>query len=222
MPCRFVRVKTFCMRKNNAKIVIIAGGSFQGKSLISLELAYKLKFSAVITTDFVRNILNVLNPNMEFLSTSTYMMSTDNLLKQKELVSEAVKKIIDIYLSRGEHIIVEGMHFSKEFLKWSSLKKYCNICIDNLLPLKDRLILKSITRSRLRFYDPESHKYYFNSVNKQNVDMTSYIQYQDTINDIHKKILESCKTNGYEIVSFSKINKVIRYITKLIKDWSHK
>lgn len=100
------------MEKPN--IIFLAGGSFQGKSLISLHLANKYQFSGVVTTDMIRNILRIHatpEDKRRFFSTSTYRMSPEDLMMQKKLVSDEVKRLLPIYIKRGEKIIFEGMHF---------------------------------------------------------------------------------------------------------------
>ena len=145
------------MHKNQgAKIVIISGGSFQGKSIIALEIAAKFRFSSVIATDAIRNVLKVLGLNKDYLSTSTYLLPASLLQKQMEEVSNVIRAMIDIYSERGEHIVIEGMHFSEDFIGWTKTKDFHKIFINNYLPLRDRVILKNITRSRLGYFDPVS------------------------------------------------------------------
>jgi 2-phosphoglycerate kinase len=142
----------------DTKIIVIASGSFQGKSIIALEVAARFEFSGVITTDTVRNVLKILNPDRDYLSTSTYLLSETLLLKQMEEVSSVVKEMIAIYRKRGEHVVIEGMHFSNDFLRWTESQNFHKVFINNRLPLRERVLYKHTTRSRLRLYDPISSK----------------------------------------------------------------
>ena len=108
------------------KFIFIAGGSFQGKSLIALHLANKYQFSGVVTTDTIRNILRIHatpKDKRRYFSTSTYRMPPEDLMMQKKLVSNEVKQLLPIYIKRGEKIIFEGMHFSDAFIKSYLTKK---------------------------------------------------------------------------------------------------
>jgi len=195
---------------NRAKIVIITSGSFTGKSLISLKAASKLYFSGVVTTDTIRNLLKVTNSHKEYLSTSTYLLSPQSLMKQQDEVSELIMKIIPIYEKRGEHIIFEGMHFNDKFLEWASGKEYCCICLNNLLPLSRKVILKSKTRSKLRIIDKISSKHSWGHVNEGNVYNTSYLKYGDRIKEINNSILDSCKKHRFKLIEFKEISNGIK------------
>lgn len=188
-----------------SRIVIVAGGSFVGKSIIALEIATRCKFSGVITTDTVRNILRVLWPDKEYLSTSTYLLPEPLLLKQMQQVSSVIKKMIPIYKSRGEHVVIEGMHFSEDFLKWTLSQNFCRIFINNCLPLRERVIYKNLTRSRLGLYDPVSSRRVFGVVNESNVENSSYMKHQARITQIHNSMLALCIKYGFEVVEFDDI-----------------
>ena len=78
-------------------------------------------------------------------------MSPEDLIMQKEFVSNEVKRLLPIYKKRGEKIIFEGMHFSDAFIKnYLSKKEYLRIFIDNELALSQKVELKRITRSNLK------------------------------------------------------------------------
>jgi 2-phosphoglycerate kinase len=203
-----------------SKIVIIAAGSFHGKSLIALNAASTLKFSGVVTTDTIRNVLLVEHPNKTYLATSTYLLSESDLAKQKNDVSEVIKKIINIYRRRGEHIIVEGMHFSDSFLEWSSRELFCGICLNNTLSLAQRLIYKNLTRSKLRlngkFTDKEEE---FGLINENNVNESLYMHNQIRIGKIHSDILVSCKKNGFKLIEYDNIQLATEITISAIKEY---
>lgn len=204
---------------SDARIIIIAGGSFQGKSTISLKLAAYFGMSGVLTTDIIRNILKVLNPDADYFSTSTYLLSEELLQKQMNKVCSVIKELIGIYQTRGEHIIIEGMHFSEEFISWASSQDFLNICLDNSLPLSKRIVLKGKTRSKLRFYDSLVDEYYFQKVDDSNVTNSSYLKYQNKIDQIHRILLHNCRLSDFHIIEFNNINQGIELSIQEINSW---
>lgn len=198
---------------DSAKIVILAGGSFQGKSLISLSLANTLRFSGVITTDTIRNILKILEPEQDHWGISSYMLAEDSLAKQMETVSNMIRKIIGIYQERGEHMIIEGMHFSREFMRWAKLQGFCCLCINNEKDFRERIELKKVTRSRLRGNSNMNDESF-------SFENSNYFKYQDRIREIHSKILEDARSEGFEIVTFNELEIGIERSLAYIKSWS--
>lgn len=184
------------------KFIFIAGGSFQGKSLIALHLANKYQFSGVVTTDMIRNILRIHaipKEKRRYFSTSTYRMSPEDLMMQKDFVSNEVKRLLPIYVKRGEKIIFEGMHFSDELIKnYLSKKDYLRIFIDNELGLSQKVELKRITRNNLNVK---------NEMDNFNYNSTVYSDYEDRIIEIHSQMKEVCKKNGFHIVCFTDIEE---------------
>lgn len=204
---------------NKNKIIIITGGSFQGKSLISLSLGAKLKYSGVLTTDAVRNVLTVLYPDKRYFSTSTYLLSIEDFTHQIEHVSGVIKGIVEIYESRGEHMIIEGMHFSSAFFEWAKEKYFCRICLDNQLLFEQRIILKEITRSKLRKIAGRDSAEIAQNINNENVKATSYYQHRDRIEEIHKTILKQSEDQGFQIVKFNEIELGIKETFAYINNW---
>ena len=74
------------------KFIFVAGGSFQGKSMVALRIAAQFKFSGVLTTDMIRNFHNINDSSNEVFSTSTYLMKPEDFNRQKEIVSNSLKK----------------------------------------------------------------------------------------------------------------------------------
>lgn len=203
---------------DDAKIVIITGGSFQGKSLISLALANSLEYSGVLSTDAVRNVLKVVYPDKSYLGTSTYLLTPEELDKQFDEVSNVIKELIGIYENRGESIILEGMHFSSNFFEWSKDKNFCRITLDNLLPFDERIVLKGKTRSRLRVISEEKQESVFIKVNRENARSTAYYQHRDRIEEIHQKILMRSREQGFHVIQFREIPEVIIKINDYLEN----
>jgi len=206
------------MINNEPKIIIITGGSFQGKSLIALEIANELNFSGVVTTDTVRNILNIIYPDKPHLSTSTYLLSPENLHQQFSDVSKIIFGLIPIYQSRGEHIVIEGMHFTPELLEFFANKKYCNIFLNNKLPFSERIIKKQLTRSNLSMQG---------GGNRENIDQaivasTRYYAHQERIKQIHNDLMRNCVRFGFHNVEFEKLSDGKELVKKIVMEWIKK
>ncbi len=191
--------------KRDSRTVIIAAGSFQGKSLIALHAANLLNFSCVITTDLIRNLLKQQFPEASYLSTSTYRLSSEYLQKQTDRVSKAIMKIVPIYLERGEHLLIEGMHFTRRFLKWSADHEFCGICLNNVTPLHQRIVLKSITRTRLRVGCHDNPENGYEQLDHTNVMASAYLRYADNIEGIHSDLKRSCEDCRFQLIEFDDI-----------------
>jgi 2-phosphoglycerate kinase len=197
---------------------VIAGGSFQGKSLIALEMAHRFKFSGVLTTDMVRNILKVMSPDKPYLSTSTYLLSEAEFSQQFFDVSKIIFEIIPIYESRGEHMVIEGMHFTKEIIDYFASRAYCNIFIDNLMPFNERVLRKQITRSNLRMRDPK-RKNDSQLLDPEDVKLTLYMSYQERIDQIHNELRQLCIMAGFHVVTFDDIASGKNNAAEIINTW---
>ena len=200
------------------KIIVIVGGSFQGKSLIALELAHRFKFSGVLTTDTIRNILKVIYPKKSYLSTSTYLLTPEELTQQCFDVSNIIFEILPIYESRGEHVVIEGMHFTQEIIDIFSSRGYCNIFIDNLLPFNERVIKKQSTRSNLQMRDLEVNKE-AQLLKPEDIVQTRYFQYQERIEQIHNQLRQVCHQAGFHIVTFDDIVCAKKQAAEIVNSW---
>jgi len=195
--------------------VFIAGGSFQGKSLIALKLASKFNFSGVLTTDMLRNFLKIQYPEKTIFSTSTYKMTRNDLELQKEAVSSILKKQIEIYQSRGEKMIFEGMHFSDDFIKSISKSNYLKLFINNIKCIEERFYLKQKTRNHFSFENEVANKL----SDTKKFEETSYYFKQNRINEIHSDLKNICLQNGFIEVSFEKLDDAINKCEALVKDY---
>ena len=200
------------------KIIVVAGGSFQGKSLIALDLAHHLNFSGVLTTDTIRNIFKTISPDKPHLSTSTYLLSTENLNQQYTDVSKIILDLIPIYQSRGEHIVIEGMHFTPELLHFFSKIEYCNIFLNNKLPFHERIIKKQITRSNLSMQDGVQTE----NIDEATVESTRYYVHQERIKQIHYDLMQNCVRLGFHIVEFDDLNDGKEQVIRIALDWIKK
>ncbi len=201
-------------------IIVIGGGSFQGKSLVATYIAYKFNISTIISTDLIRNVLKVQNPGAPYLSTSTYLMSPENLRRQMEAVSLIIEKVLKIYESRGESLVIEGMHLSKRFMKkLGGMKNVFGICLDNQLPFLDRIALKSLTRKRVEYRDPVTGKITYGSPLDEYVIEMRYMPHAKRIREIHENILRSCEESGFKVLKFLDISKCRLEIEDMVRSF---
>lgn len=187
------------MEASVSPVIIIAAGSFSGKSIIANHLANKYCFSGVLCTDMVRNFFHVTTNNESIYSTSTYKMSVLALNKQKEKVSQTIASIIEIYRKRGESIIIEGMHFSEPFLSSLSDKDLLLICLDNKLSVKEKVFLKKKTTRKNISYKTENE--------------------EKRIVEIHDELLNCCKKNNFHIIVFDDIEVAKKECEVLVEDY---
>lgn len=202
------------------KIIVIGGGSFQGKSLIALHIAYKFKIPLVVCTDTIRNILHILNPETPHFFTSTYLMSPENLERQMKEVSKLLCELIALYENRGENIIIEGMHLSQECVTYLSTKSNVLIfCIDNKLPLEKRLEYKSKTRYRLKYDDPKTGELKYTKLTKSIVYFTPYMRHANRIEEIHRKIVSDFSQSNLPVIDFEDIDKATEMIVIMVENF---
>lgn len=199
---------------------MIGGGSFQGKSLVATYIAYKFNISAIISTDLIRNVLRVQNPGAPYLSTSTYLMSSENLRRQMEEVSSVIEEVLRIYESRGESVIIEGMHLSRRFMKkLGRMENVFGVCLDNRLSLLERLRLKSLTRKRIEYRDPETGEMKYGSPMEESAIRARYMPHAKRIGDIHESIIKSCRESGFRILEFSDISECRLKVESMVRNF---
>jgi 2-phosphoglycerate kinase len=202
------------------RIIVIGGGSFQGKSIIALHVASRFGIPIIICSDIIRNILCSLNPNVSYYSTSTYLLSQEDLLKQKHAVSSLLIDLIGILNKRGESAIIEGMHFSKEFLTYVSTEEnIIALCINNRLPLEKRILYKSLTRKRIEFEDNQTGDVYYGPITQDNISMSKYQKYLGRIDSIHRDILGYFTDSEQRIIEFDDLQYATNNVNEILERW---
>ena len=202
------------------KIIVIGGGSFQGKSLIALHIAHRFKIPLIICTDTIRSTLHILNPKTPYFSTSTYLMTPADLERQMKEVSKVLRKLLALHEKRGEDIIIEGMHLSQEFIIYLSYKFNVLIfCIDNKLPLEKRLEYKSITRHRVEYLDPKTGDIKYGYLMKNSLYLTPYMKHANRIKEIHRQIVGYFLQSNLPMIRFEDINKAIEMSDVMVENW---
>lgn len=205
------------------KIVVIGGGSFQGKSLIALHIAYKFKIPIIICTDSIRSVLHILNPESAHFFTSTYLMSPENLEKQMKEVSKILKELLALYEKRGENIIIEGMHLSQEIITYLSGKFNVLIfCTNNKLPLEKRLEYKSITRHSIEYFNSKTGEVKYGQITKNTLLNSPYLKHADRIRKIHYQIIDFFLKENLPVIQFEDINKAKQTIDLMVKRFFNK
>lgn len=208
--------KTMNSYDHKTKIIFIGGGLFQGKSLVAKRLAVEYSISAVITTDTIRNILLAENPNETSYSTSTYLMEPSKLRIQMQEVSTLIKRIVPIYVNRGESVLFEGMHFTRELLSWATQNLHLCVCMNSLIPLDRRVLLKRAIRNTFHFIDEDGQEH-FGNISESNVQQSSYVKHQYRIEEITHEIVNDFKSLTCPIVEYTGLDECLIMIGDIIK-----
>lgn len=205
--------------KNNlhySSFIFLIWWAFQGKSLISIKIAEKYNFSGVISTDLFRNILRINNPTDAILC-STSKLNGDIFNTQRKEVSDLLYKTLDFYADRKEKLVIEGVHFSKDFLKFVLDNWGKCICLNNLLPWKDKVNLKKITTPITRVINKETWiEYFTNHTDDLNIEDISYTHKEKEYSLIHNIIISDAKELDINIVSYNNIDEAIIKIKEFI------
>lgn len=187
------------------KIILIAGGAFQGKSLISLKLASILNYSAVISTDLIRNFIRIKNPSSESMNMQPYLLTEERWINQKVETCNLLQDLIPLYIKRGEKVILEGVHFTEDFLDYIYKLNGHIFLLDNLTPFNERVEKKTITRTLLNAYDVNNPDW---------VESSSYIRYRSRFEEIHQNILTMGELIPSKTISFLSLEEAIKKILK--------
>ncbi len=205
--------------KNNlyySSFIFLIWWAFQGKSLISIKIAEKYNFSGVISTDLFRNILRINNPTNAILC-STSKLNDDIFNIQRKEVSDLLYKTLDFYADRKEKLVIEWVHFSKDFLKFA-LKNWAKcICLNNSLPWRDKVNLKKITTPITRVINRDTLEENFaNHTEDLNIEDIFYTHKEKEYSLMHNIILSDVKELGINIISYSSIDEAIIKIKEFI------
>lgn len=197
-----------------SNVIVIIWWAFQWKSLISLKLASKLKYSWVISTDYIRNFLRIENKN-PVINISTSRMDQEIFEKQREIISSFLLNYIKFYIDRKEKIILEWMHFSKDFLLF--LKNNWAKCfwLNNELDWYEKVKLKTITTPTIKIIHDNKEEILEYS-EKINIEDILYIQQKEYYEKFHNILLNDLKDVDIKIINYFNIYKWIKKIMKII------
>jgi hypothetical protein len=129
------------------------------------------------------------------------------------MVSELLLKTLYFYSSRGEKLVIEGIHFSKEFLKYCiTLGAKC-ILLDNQNSWSKRVQLKMLTTPVTRVYDPVSGiESYCDKPEYLSSSNLSYLRDEKHFKLLHNLILSDCLTLPIKQIKFMDLNEALHSI----------
>lgn len=205
--------------KNNSyysSFTFLVWWAFQGKSLISIKIADKYNLSGVLSTDLFRNILRINNPTSAIIC-STSKLNENIFNSQREEVSELLYKTLEFYADRKEKLVIEWVHFSRDFLKFALDNWAKCICLNNLLPWKGKVNFKKITTPITRVINKDTWLEYFaNHTDDLNIDDIYYTHKEKEYSLMHNIILSDAKILGINIISYNSIDEAIIKIKEFI------
>jgi len=185
---------------SDSTIIGICGRYFAGKTIIAHLLSCKLGIYTIIHTDTIKFTLLLQKKEASYLSSPTYTLSQADLIRQFNEVANLTVNVSKYLLDRGESHLVEGIHFNDKLSKYIS-DHGTLIYIKNNLRIEDRIMLKNVTRKKLRYnngsYMPVD---YINSA----VD-TYYIKYKDNIKKIDEYMDALCMKYSKNILNIDDI-----------------
>lgn len=199
-----------------SNIIVIVWWAFNWKSLISLKLASELKYSWVISTDYIRNFLRLIS-NDSFMNVSTSDMTEEIFEKQREIISIFLFDYIKKFSDRKEKIILEWAHFSKEFLFF--LKENWAKCfwVNNKIPWVEKVKLKQITTPTLKIKQNNIEKIveYTDNIDIKDI---YYIQRQEYYENFHNILLSDILKLEISVINYCDIDLCIKDILNFIKE----
>lgn len=208
------------MDSNNtdySSTLLVVGGAFQGKSLLSIKLAAQHAFSTVLSTDLFRNVLRVKQPD-EAILCPTSRLNEEIFNEQRRLISELMQDTLAFYTERKEKVIVEGVHFSKEFLRNAVAQGASCVCLDNLLPWSERVEYKRLTTPITRGVDLDTgQESLIEHTQDLKVENISYLYKENLYKRIHQLVLADAKELGIQVVAFSSMDEAFHEVSTFIK-----
>lgn len=189
--------------KKYSNIGFVFGGSFQGKSLLAIRTAAECNYSAIISTDTVRNILCHQHPDdPRFGSPSS--IPIDFFEYQCTQVCGLLKSICDQYSARGERVIVEGIHVTEEFISHILNLGGRAVALNNTLSWERKVKLKSITRTKMKVQHSGGSDFYAPAEAVSN-SSNAYILRQEVFKKIHDRALSMAKKKGVLVIEYSSL-----------------
>lgn len=170
------------IEQTKSMIVLIGGTSGSGKSTAASLLGSKFGISSVLSTDSIRHIMRnfMTTDEAPVLFASTYEAGKKitveegtsdkkraimGFKQQGALVQERLSSIIQGYHSRGESVIIEGVHLTPDFMA-AMLAKYNN-CLPFLVYISSEAKHRErfAVRSKYMTLEKKHNKYVQNFMN---------------------------------------------------------
>jgi 2-phosphoglycerate kinase len=201
------------------RIVAIAGGFFQGKSSVALAVAGRLGFSAVISTDMVKSLLRILHPERGYLDSAGYSLADSHVVAQMREVSDTIIQLLDVYDRHQEHVVVEGLHLTDDFMDWIRRGRHCGICLDNEVPLRARILLKTKIRANFRVHASDASRNNAAEITESNVDSSRFMKDEALVMTLQASILDKCRDNGFHVLRFRDIEDAKNAAVDHVRAW---
>lgn len=198
-------------------IVLVGGTTGVGKSTIASELAYRMGFNRMVSTDAIREIMRsffsqdlmpaLYNSSFNAWKKLRYPVPTQEdpvivgFREQAEAVMVGIEAIIERAINEGINMVIEGAHVLPGFIN----KKYSD----------KAFILPMIVAVK----DEEQHKSHFFMREVETAPSRPYLRYLDNLENIRKiqeYIKSLAKTNHVPVFSSynldATVSKALEYI----------
>lgn len=193
-----------------SNFIIIIWWAFQWKSLISLKLASRLKYSWVISTDYIRNFLRLCNKSL-FLNISTSEMDEKIFERQRKEISDLLYSYVKFYSDRKEKIILEWMHFSRDILQFFIEKWAKCFWLNNQISWLEKVKLKAITTPTIKIIEDGVEKIieYSDFIDQKKI---FYIQKQEYYKKFQNVLMNDLNEIGIQIINYNNIEEWFKKI----------
>jgi 2-phosphoglycerate kinase len=198
-------------------IVLVGGTTGAGKSTIASELAYRMGFNRMVSTDAIREIMrSFFSPelmptlykssfnawkNLRYPDPKSVDPVIEGFREQAEAVMVGIEAIIERAIDEGINMVIEGAHVLPGFIS----KRYSEKAF--ILPLI--IVVK----------DEEQHKSHFFMREVETAPSRPYMRYLDNLENIRKiqeYIKSLAKTNHVPVFSSynldATVSKALEYI----------
>lgn len=209
------------MSLDYSPFVIIGWWAFQWKSLVANEVATQCKIWGIVSTDLIRNILRAqLSSDSILLSTSH--LTLEDFDKQRREVSDLLERTLPFYSDRWERLVIEWIHFSRDFLI-ESVQWWASVfSLDNQLPWSERVSLKEKITPIGRVIDTKTgvESLMLASPNvrdegKLRTENAYHLRWKKYA-DIHARLTWDMKEAWAKIISFRDIEIAVRQIIQSV------
>lgn len=116
-------------------------------------------------------------------------------------------KLLEVYRERGEKIMLEGVHFTKDFLELIMKRGGIVFCTDNQVPFITRIEKKTLTRTKLKGFDPRNVNW---------VKESSYLLHKQRIEEIHLETIMMCRELNAHIISYRNLSQAYKNMLSII------
>ena len=191
------------MNLDYSPFVIIGWWAIQWKSLVANEVATQCKIWGIVSTDLIRNILRAQQSSDPILL-STSHLTLEDFDKQRQEVSDLLKRTLPFYSDRWERLVIE----------WRASV----FSLNNQLPWNERVSLKEKITPIGRVVDTKTgteslipSKSNTRGEGKSHTE-NAYLLRWKKYADIHAKLTWNMEEAWAKIISFRDIEIAVRQI----------